>query len=97
MGCLGGRLIKDILEKQTEQINDYFGSINELRAGVIPIEKVPNKPGILAAVELIESTGLPLWAGGLMDQPHIFLMQQEMVLGLKDLWDAINAAADQGT
>lgn len=97
MGCFGGRRLEEILIRQRDELENYFGSINELRAGALAIDKVPPKPAILRAYELVKSTGLPLVEGALMDQPHIWLRQYELVDATKKMWDAINALADAKT
>ena len=94
MGSSGGRRLEEILERQRAELENYFGSINELRAGALAIEKVPPKPAILRMYELVRNTGLPLVEGALMDQPHIWLRQYEMVDATRKMWDAINAMAD---
>jgi hypothetical protein len=74
---VGGRLLRDILETLRKELEDYFGSINELkqqlRKDLLP------KPAALEWYELVKSTGLPLVEGGLLDQPHIWLFQWELV------------------
>ncbi len=95
MGVVGGRRLAEILARQRAELEDYFGSLNELRAGALSIEKMPPKPAILRMYELVKSTGLPLVEGALMDQPHIWLRQYEMVDSTKTMWDAINAMAEK--
>jgi hypothetical protein len=73
----------------------YFGSINEFKQGVLKEEKVPPKPVELLTYERIKSTGLHLYAGGLMDQPHIWLMQWEMVEAVLLMWEVINRQSEQ--
>ena len=57
--------------------------------------RAPLKPKILAAVEMVERFGLPLVAGGLMDQPHIWLLQMDLVNGVRDLFKAVNDLASK--
>jgi hypothetical protein len=54
-------------------------------------QDVPAKPAALRKYELVKSTGLHLVSGGLLDQPHIWLMQWEVVDSVTKLWDAIDA------
>jgi hypothetical protein len=89
----GGSGLKEILEKQKLEIEDYYGSINEIKMGVI--SKMPKKPELLATVDLIKETGLPLVAGGLMDQPHIWLLQLEMVHDVQDLFRALDEMSNR--
>jgi hypothetical protein len=57
--------------------------------------KAPEKPGLLATVDLVKMTGMPLVAGGLMDQPHIWLFQFEMAMGIQELFRALDEMANQ--
>jgi len=41
--------------------------------------KVPKKPDILVAHEMCVKQRLPLVAGGLLDQPHFWLMEVEQI------------------
>lgn len=40
--------------------------------------------------ELIQSTGLPLVRGALIDQPHIWLRQWEVIHGIVELFDHLD-------
>jgi hypothetical protein len=91
----GGRKLIEILEKQKEEIEDYYGAINEIKAGVR--STAPDKPDLLAAVDLVKRSGLPLVAGGVLDQPHIWLVQLDMAQGIAELFAALNHMADQPT
>lgn len=39
----------------------------------------PKKPDILVTYQMLQKQRLPLVAGGLMDQPHFWLMIQEQI------------------
>lgn len=75
-----------------EKLENYFGAINEARMGVLTGD-FPEKPEELRLYELSKSTGLPLVVGGLMDQPHMWLDQIEMIENIKKLYD-IQARTD---
>lgn len=57
--------------------------------------EIPIKPDELVVYELIQSTGLPLIAGGLVDQPHIWMMMWEVIDGTVKMFDHIERVADQ--
>lgn len=88
LGSLGGIRLADILKTLRTELENYFGSINEIKMGVR--SRTEPKPGALTTVEYIEKMGLPLVAGGLMDQPHIWLLQMEMVIEVRSLFEAIS-------
>ena len=50
--------------------------LNQLKAGlkVAPEERV-GKPDELKKYEQMKALGLPIWAGGIQDQPHIWLAE----------------------
>lgn len=90
---LGGRRVRDILKTLRQELEDYFGSINELKDGLRK-DLLP-KPAELSLYEMVKSTGLPLVAGGLLDQPHIWLMQWEVIESVKSLYDMLDEQAQR--
>jgi hypothetical protein len=57
--------------------------LNQLKAGLkVRVEERVEKPAELVKYQQMKSTGLPLWAGGVQDQPHIWLYQ---VLVIEDV------------
>jgi hypothetical protein len=55
-------------------------------------ESVPEKPDALRLYDQCKSTGLPLVAGGLLDQPHIWLMEYEACDQERKRFELINEA-----
>lgn len=47
------------------------------------------KPDVLLDYERVKRYGVLLNAGGLNDQPHIWLMEQDIVHEVKTLFDAL--------
>lgn len=77
----GGIELKAILQKLREDTENYLGYLNEVAMGAPPKE-VPDKPDELALYDMLQLTGLPLCAGGYQDQPHLWMLQYEIVHGL---------------
>lgn len=76
-----------------EDLEEYFGTLNEIRAGLAtkPIAKPPE----LRLFEMLQETGLPMWSGGLMDQPHIWLYQYGLIKSVKAMFEAISQASQR--
>ncbi|NLF50333.1 MAG: hypothetical protein GX577_04290 [Leptolinea sp.] len=53
---------------------EFYGTLNEIAKGLKP-EVVIEKPEALVLYEQIKSTGVLLCAGGLLEQPWIFMME----------------------
>jgi hypothetical protein len=71
---LGGRNLRGLLADLEGRLADFFGMLNQLKAGLkIRPDQVVEKPPELKKLEQVEAMGLPLWEGGLQDQPHIWL------------------------
>ncbi len=70
--------------------------LNQLRAGlrVAPEERV-GKPDELKKYEQMQDLRIPVWAGGVQDQPHIWLMQVGIVRNFLKLAEASNRASQQ--
>ena len=75
MGPKRGQVwIDEKLNLLRRELANYFGQLNEIKAGIRPKE-ITEKPEALALYELCEMTGLPLVKGSLLDQPHIWLQE----------------------
>lgn len=57
--------------------------------GALGADKVPPKPDELVVYELLQKLNLPLAAGGLLDQPHIWILQYEVIKGVLDEYRAL--------
>lgn len=92
MGFGGGSRVAEQLEALREEIRDYYGALNEIKAGLHPT--IPEKPTALRLYEQCKEMGISLVAGGLLDQPHIWLREYAICLQETQLWQAMNAGQD---
>jgi hypothetical protein len=58
--------------------------------------EIPEKPEAQLLLEMIQTTGLPLVDGGLIDQPHIWLQELAVVVQARVRQDALAQAQEQG-
>ncbi len=75
------------LNELKDSLTNYLGSINEIKAGLVIA--LPQKPEALILTEQIAKLGLPLEAGGVLDQPHIWLYEYKTVLDITQLFEQI--------
>jgi len=77
-GPFGRKLVEDYIDKLKVSINDYYGTINEnlLTHSSKPL---PEKPEAMYIYENCKSMGIPLVSGGYNDQPHIWLIEWNIV------------------
>ena len=59
------------------ELGNYYGGLNELKLGLIP-EQRPVKPEALIYTEQMDTLGIPLVAGGVLDQPYIFMQEYKV-------------------
>jgi hypothetical protein len=72
--------------------------VNQQNAGIrLAPEDQVEKPDELKLYEQMRETGLPLVAGGLMDQPHIWLDMLGVIKNTLALNEALNRANAQAT
>lgn len=70
------------------ELEEYYGTLAELRAGLnVPI---PTQPEILQYLEMCEANQVPLVAGGLLDQPHIYLIEANIARTKREMFQRIN-------
>lgn len=75
-----GRLENEILE--------YHGYLNEKKAGLI--QNIPvQEPVEMIRYKQVRAMGIPLVEGGVMDQPHIWLLQYAVCKNMEDLFAAL--------
>ena len=67
----GGSLVAEILDETRNEVREYFGAMNEVRLGAR--SKIPPRPDKLRVYEAVKESGLPILAGGFMDQPYIWI------------------------
>lgn len=70
--------------------------LNQLRAGlrVAPEERF-SKPDELKKYEQMKALGIPVWAGGVQDQPHIWLLEFSVIDNFVRLQETLNRASQQ--
>ena len=68
----------NILEQIRTEIEEYYFGYNEVKMNVRNIP--PQKPDILVTYEMCVKQRLPLVAGGLLDQPHFWLLECEEIV-----------------
>lgn len=93
MGTGGGLILAGVLENLQTELENYFGYLNELKMGLQadPVDK----PDALGMVELMESMHVPLVAGGVMDQPHIWLLQYNLVVNVRSMFERASRLTQQ--
>lgn len=89
----GGRVVAGGLDKLREELQDYFGALNEIRAGVN--REVPRPPEAYVKLQQCERLGLPLMEGGLMDQPHIWLLEVGVIREVERVFDALTQREEE--
>lgn len=89
MGASGGIALQQEYDLLQAELENFFGQQAEIRAGLKPEEPIYHKPPELLLYELVNSTGLPVWSGGLMDQPHIWLGYYRVVDNVYKAFEAI--------
>ncbi len=70
------------MEELRSELWDYYGQQNEIRAGVKPKpeEYIP-RPEALRRYDMAKSLGVPYVAGGLEDQPYLWMQEHGVILG----------------
>ena len=67
--------------------------LNQRMAGLkIRPDEVVQKPPELKKFEQMEATGLPVWDGGLQDQPHIWLEMVGIIVMVKNTFKRLAEA-----
>jgi hypothetical protein len=80
-------IFRERLDNIRLEIQEYYGAINELKAHAT--SKVPMKPGYLEAYEMIKEMRIPLVTGGLIDQPHLWLLEYQTIDQTVKLMEAL--------
>jgi hypothetical protein len=95
--AVGGRVLGERLEELESALMDYFGAINEAQQSTdfnIKVE-IPEMPDALAYLRQIEHFGTPLVSGGMMAQPHIFLMEYAICVRVERMFKLAAQAQQQ--
>lgn len=83
----GGSLVAGKLQELEKALEEYYGARNELKEGIANISL--DKPEALLKLEQCEMLGLPLVRGGLMDQPHIWLLEVGVVKNVREKFELL--------
>ena len=75
----GVKLVNESLTKLRDEVVDFYGALNEVRANARSAKNLPEEPDAMYLYKKCKSMGIPLVAGGLLDQPHIWLLEWNIV------------------
>jgi hypothetical protein len=85
---VGGSVVRERLDNIRESLMEYFGQQNELAAG-LNVKNPITKPDVLLDYERCKQYGVLLYGGGLYDQPHLWLLEQDIVQEIITLFNAM--------
>jgi hypothetical protein len=74
MAYVGGSGLAEKFQILRDALQEYFGVLSSMRDG-LPVKSIPEKPQALIMYDQCKAMGIPLLPGGLMDQPHIWLLE----------------------
>lgn len=94
METRGGSDLRRVLDDLEDRLVNYLGQLNEIKAGLKVKSLIP-KPPELIKFEQSRILNLPLWAGGLQDQPHIWLEMFSVISNTLTVFDAIEKHNNQ--
>jgi hypothetical protein len=70
--------------------------LNQRKAGLkIRPDEVVEMPPELKKYEQMKATGLPVWDGGLQDQPHIWLEMVGVIVAMKRIFAELDKQAGE--
>ena len=78
-GPFSVKAIHDYIDNLRDSIIEYYGAINEIKAQIRSADKMPVEPEAMYLYKRCKSMGIPLVAGGVMDQPHIWLIEWNVI------------------
>lgn len=87
MAARGGIALGETLQELEDALVEYYGTLNEIRSGLRT--QPAEKPYELILYEQMQEMHVPLVAGGLLDQPHIWLQQYAVVRNVKALFEKL--------
>jgi len=79
----GGRTVAGKLKELENALIEYYGAMNMLQEGLNT--PIPEKPVALEKYEQCLALELPLVAGGLQDQPHIWLLEVGVIKNVQTI------------
>lgn len=82
------------LDALRQELDNYFGALNELSSGID--RAVPEKPEALLLYDATQDQRVPLVAGGILDQPHIWMQECALCKTARDTFAALNNAPEEG-
>ena len=88
MATLGGRIVAEGLELLTEELDNYFGAISQLKSGTTII--LPEMPEALVYYYMCNDMKMSLVEGGIYDQPHIWLLEYGICQKRKEIYEQVN-------
>lgn len=88
----GGRALAEKIDALREAMHEYFGALNEIKMGLTA--KVPERPMAYDLYIKTKKLGIPLVSGGLIDQPHIWMMELGAILETEQIYLSLEAMAD---
>jgi len=89
--AFGGRIVGGKLEELRAELLDYYGTLTEISEGIN--QPVPEPPEVMVLWRQCKALGLPLAAGGVLDQPHIWLLEMGVLLSVETLMETVSAQA----
>jgi hypothetical protein len=93
VGTTGKRIITDRVEKIRNDVEQFYGELNELRMGARGTP--PVKPDILVLYETLKESGLPIVAGGYVDQPFLTTLYLEAAGEMARTMEYLNSLANR--
>jgi hypothetical protein len=81
--------LNEALGKLREELQEYYGALEGLKIGFQTA--IPDKPDALILCDQIKEMGIPLVAGGLMDQPYIWLLEYRICMEEKEIYNSTPA------
>jgi hypothetical protein len=90
----GGRIIAGKLDELRKALDEYYGALTMLKEGMSV--RIPEKPDALKLLEKCEAFGIPLVAGGLLNQPHIWLLEVGVIRNERELRERLESLSASG-
>jgi hypothetical protein len=91
----GGRIVAEAIGSLRKEVENYFGKIAEVKAGAASPKSIPDKPEELILYEQTRTLGVPLFAGGVVDQPHIWMQVYKVIDDTVKVFEAIEQGYSQ--
>jgi hypothetical protein len=80
-----------------DTLREFYGQSNELRLNIkIKPEDIVEKPEALERYEQARDLGLPYVAGGLLDQPYLWVQEHGAIQQFLKEWAIVEAIQNAG-